>query len=47
MATISTDQGTKDVVSPGTGEHYTIKIIWDLDPVTLVPVGIRQEITPA
>jgi hypothetical protein len=43
MATISTDQGLKDVISPGTGQRYQVRLVWDLDPVTLVPVNVRIE----
>lgn len=45
MATISTEQSPKDIVSPGTGQRFEIKLVWDLDPATLLPVNVRQEVT--
>jgi hypothetical protein len=53
MATLTTEQEVKTIIIPGGPDpdstpwnRYTEKYIWSLDPVTLVPVGVKVERTP-
>jgi len=45
ISTVSTNQGTMGMISPGTGQRYFVKTVWDIDSRTLIPVNVRQEIT--
>jgi len=44
MATVTTETGKKDVISPTKGKYY-IKFIWVLDAKTKLPVRVNVERT--
>lgn len=43
MATSTTQQSPKDVVTPPKG-HYKVRFVWVIDNQTRLPVRARQEI---
>ena len=42
MTDTTTSQRPQDMVSPI--GHYNHQLTWGLDPVTLIPVGVKHEI---
>ena len=39
----SAAQGSDDQISPGTGMHYSQRIVWELDKKTRIPIRVRFE----